>query len=303
MSPASLLRLILLAALWGGSFYFLRALAPVFAPGPLILVRVGCAALFLTVMAIARRRRIELLRHGRHYLIMGLLNAALPFVLFAYAAHSLSASLLSILNACAPVFGALFAALWLRTGISRPTALGLLMGVCGVALLAGSDIGLPASGWAAPLVAGLAASASYGLATAYAKAVPDSATPFQNALGSMWAATLMLLPALWASPAPTGADAGHWLAALMLGVLSTGLAFLLYFRLIEDEGPTRALTVTFLIPLFGVLWGSLFLGEPVGWSLLTGGALILLGTALSTGLMQRAPASDRSSQAVTPREP
>ena len=146
------------------------------------------------------------------------------------------------------------------------------------------------SGSLLPLVAGVAAPCFYGLASHYAKRTAGSLEPFAAAHGSMWGASALALPLLCFVPSPFAAgqvSAGVACAALALGVLCTGVAYLLYFRLVAEIGATSALTVTFLIPVFGVLWGVLFLGEPFGVFTLVGAAIVLAGTALVTGFLPR----------------
>ncbi|MBI3524713.1 MAG: DMT family transporter [Betaproteobacteria bacterium] len=286
MDSTSIVRLIVLAAIWGGSFLFLRIGAPVFGPGIVVELRVGLAAVFLWLVSRWLRRQPQLLAHWRHFLKIGLLNSALPFLFFAYAAQTLSASLLSILNSSAPIFGALLSAFWLRQPVSRSAALGLACGVAGVATLVGSEAAVHSETWWGAVTAGLAAPLCYGIASVQAKQSPAAIAPFDNAHGSMWAAALLVLPfALFmpmrASPAPL-----DWAAVLALAVICTGAAYLLYFRLIQDVGPMRALSVTFLIPVFGVLWGVLLLDEKIGWNTLAGGALVLCGTALANGVVK-----------------
>jgi len=286
MDIASLFRLFLLAAIWGGSFLFMRVGVPVFGPLALIALRVGIAAVFLWLAALWLKRRLDFARHWKHYLVIGLLNSALPFLLFAYAAQSLSASLLSILNATSPLFGAVVAALWLRTPITPSSALGLVFGLAGVILLVGKGVALAGqAGWT-PIAAGLIAPLSYSVASTYTKARPSAATPFANAHGSMWMATLLVLPWLFIAPVRQTSHPGDWAAVATLAVVCTGAAYLLYFRLIQDVGPTRALSVTFLIPVFGVLWGAIFLDETMGWDALVGGLLVLTGIALTSGLLK-----------------
>ncbi|WP_025918024.1 DMT family transporter [Herminiimonas sp. CN] len=286
MDIASIFRLIALAAIWGGSFLFLRIGAPVFGPGVLIELRVGLAAVFLWLVCRMLGRHIRLLQHWRYFLVIGLLNSALPFLLFAYAAQTLSASLLSILNSSAPIFGAIIAAFWLRQPVGRSAALGLLLGMVGVATLVAGSPMVAGDGWWLAVAAGLAAPFCYGLASAYTKQSPIAVDPTDNAHGSMWAAAILVLPvALWQPirHSPAGAD---WMAVGALAIVCTGAAYLMFFRLIADVGPMRALSVTFLIPVFGVLWGALFLGETIGWSKLFGGALVLCGTALANGMIR-----------------
>jgi drug/metabolite transporter (DMT)-like permease len=277
-----MLRLVLLAAIWGSSFLFMRIAAPVLGPGILIEYRVAFAALFLAAVGMILNKKLDLRRNWKHYLILGFLNSALPFLLFAFAARTLSASILSVLNATAPMWGALIAALWSRQSISGATALALVLGTAGVALLVGFDSVTSRDGAGIAVAAALVAALCYSVASAYAKSA-RSVEPFANAHGSMWAATLFVIPVLPFFPQPAAATIGIMGAALALGVLCTGIAYILYFKLIEDVGATSALTVTFLNPLFGILWGALFLHEVVGWHTIAGSAIVITGTALVTG--------------------
>jgi drug/metabolite transporter (DMT)-like permease len=298
MNTVNMLRLVALAAIWGGSFLFMRIAAPVLGPAVLIEYRVLFAALFLAAVAWFLRRRastapLDLRTHWKHYLILGLMNSALPFLLFAFAARTLSASVLSVLNATAPMFGALVAFVWARQPVSGRSALGLLLGTLGVALLVGFDhtSELPGAGLA--VAAALVAALCYSVASQYAKSA-KAVPPFANAHGSMWAAALWVLPALPFFPQPGQATPGIMAAVLALGILCSGIAYILYFKLIEEVGTTSALTVTFLNPVFGILWGAIFLHEVVGWHTLLGSAIVLLGTALVTGFTPsflRAPAA------------
>ncbi|WEF33148.1 DMT family transporter [Pseudoduganella chitinolytica] len=282
MSTANLLRLFLLAAIWGGSFLFMRIAAPALGPGWLIELRVVFAALFLAAIAVLLKKSLHIRRYWRHYLILGLFNAAIPFVLFAYAAKTLSASLLSVLNATAPMWAALIAAMWQRQMVSSRVLLGLVLGTLGVALLVGMDRLSTQDGALLAIGAALLAPFNYGIATVYAKSAP-AVEPFSNAHGSMWAGAVLTLPALLMFPQPAMPSPGILGAALALGVLCSGVAYLLYYGLIRDVGATSALTVTFLSPLFGILWGVLFLHEIVGWYTLAGAALVIAGVVLVTG--------------------
>ncbi|MBM3392101.1 MAG: DMT family transporter [Betaproteobacteria bacterium] len=287
MDPASLARLVLLSSIWGASFLFIRIGAPVLGPSLLIFARVGLAAVFLLAVALYLKRILDARQHWRHYLMLGLFNSALPFLLFAYAAQTVSASLLSILNATAPTWAAALGAAWTRTRLAPRPLIGLLLGIAGVALLAGVEtLSLPAGGGLA-IVAALGAALCYGVSSVYARSA-RATEPFANAHGSMWAATLLLIPAALLAPWPeTLPDGRILLAVVALGVLCSGIAYLLYFRLVVDLGASSALTVTFLIPVFGILWGVLFLDEAVGWHTFAGSVLVLAGTALATGFSIR----------------
>lgn len=283
MNDASLIRLLVLSAIWGASFLFMRVGAPAIGPAALIFLRVALAAVFLWCVALALHRTRAAGVHWRHYLVLGLFNSALPFLLFAHAAQTVSASLLSILNATAPIWGAVIGAVWLRQPLSPRQLIGLSCGVAGVVVLGGSEAAQLPPGGGLAIAAALLAAFSYGIATTYTKAA-GAVDPFANAHGSMWAATLLLLPTLFLLPLPgTTPTTGVVAAVIALGVLCSGVAYLLYFRLIADIGATPALTVTFLIPVFGVLWGYLFLDEPVAWHTLFGAVLVLSGTGLVTG--------------------
>ena len=282
MNTANFLRLVLLAAIWGSSFLFMRIAAPVLGPAVLIEYRVAFAALFLLVVGLLLKKRLDLRTHWKHYLILGFFNSALPFLLFAFAACTLSASVLSVLNATAPMWGALIGALWSRQAIGARTGLGLVLGTAGVALLVGFDHVSSRPGAGIALAAALAAAFSYSVASTYTKTA-KSVEPFANAHGSMWAATLLVIPALPFFPSPGEPTIGIMAAALALGVMCSGIAYILYFRLIQDVGPTSALTVTFLNPLFGILWGAVFLHEVIGWYTIAGSAIVITGTALVTG--------------------
>lgn len=286
MNTANLLRLVLLAAIWGSSFLFMRISAPVLGPAVLIEYRVAFAAVFLAIVGFFLKKRLDLRVNWKHYLMLGFFNSALPFLLFAYAASTLTASVLSVLNATAPMWGALIGAVWASQKITARTAFGLVLGTLGVALLVGFDHATSKPGAALAVVAALGGAFSYSIASAYARKA-RSIEPFANAHGSMWAATLLVIPALPFFPAPAEPTLGIMGAALALGVMCSGIAYIIYFKLIEEVGPTSALTVTFLNPLFGILWGVLFLGETVGWYTAAGAAIVITGTALVTGFVPR----------------
>ena len=287
MTAASLMRLLALSAIWGASFLFMRMGAPVLGPTVLIACRVLFAALFLALVGAVLRKPLDLRRNAGHYLVLGGFNSALPFLLFAFAARTLSASLLSILNATAPIWGAVIGAVWTRTALPAKSLLGLALGVGGVALLVGVDPSALRDG--APFAIGLALAAafSYGIATHYAKSA-RKVEPFANAHGSMWAATLLVAPAVPFAPPASMPTLAVALAVLALGVVCSGIAYLLYFRLVADLGAASALTVTFLVPVFGVLWGHAILGEPVGWTTAVGALVVIVGTALVTGFSAKA---------------
>lgn len=287
MSTASVARLLLLSAIWGASFLFMRVSAPFFSPTDLIFWRVGLGAAFLFAVSLFLAKRLRVREYWKHYLILGLFNAAIPFSLFAFAAKTASASLLSILNSTAPIWAALIGHVLFKVETKPQAWIGMVIGLLGVGLLIGVEsLALPDGGLLA-IFAALGATFCYGVGTHYAKRAKSN-DAFSNAHGNMWGATLLLAPFfLLSSQSATQLPLSVVVSILLLGVLCSGVAFLLYFRLVEDIGATSALTVTFLIPVFGVCWGVVFLDESFGWHSVFGTALIFLGLSLVTGLGNR----------------
>jgi drug/metabolite transporter (DMT)-like permease len=285
MKSADLAELVTLAAIWGASFLFMRLGAGEFGPVALAAVRVAGAALVLLPLLHWRGQFGELRRHWRDIFVVGVTNSALPFLCFGYAALSISAGLSSIFNASTPLWGALIAWWWLRDRPGAARLLGLAIGFAGVIGLAWEKASFKpgGSGWA--IVACLAAATLYGVSAAYAKKRLQGVAPMAVAAGSQLSAALVLaLPAAlwWPSTVPS---MQAWVMVALLAVLCTGAAYLMYFRLIAHVGPANAIAVTFLIPAFAVLWGWLFLAEPLTAAMVVGCAVILLGTALATGVL------------------
>lgn len=289
MKAADGAALVALAALWGAAFLFMRIAAPPFGPPALVFVRVAGAAAVLLPLLLWRGQGALLRRHWRPIAVVGLLNSALPFVGFSLAALVLPAGLSAIVNATTPIWAALVAWAWLGARPAALRALGLALGLAGVAALVLSKAGAPAVvDGPSPLLAMaacVAAAACYGLAANFAQQRLAGVPSLVLAAGSQIAATAALaVPAWWAWPTATP-PAAAWAAAAALALACTGLAYLLYFRLIARIGPAGASSVTFLIPLFAVGWGTLFLDEALTAPMLAGGAVILLGTALATGVI------------------
>ncbi|MFK8041503.1 DMT family transporter [Congregibacter sp.] len=281
MNAAQLAQLIALAAIWGSSFMFMRIAVPQLGPSWLLEIRLVAASLILLLISRALRRPLNVRKHWRHYLTLGALNTTLPFWAFAYAAQTLPASMLAILNSTAPLWGFLIGFLWRGKPITPRAVAGLVLGMAGVASLVGLG-GLavqPEALWAVVLTA--SAAICYGIASSYAE-YAEKVETYANAHGSLWAATLLVLPFMPFAPVPEVWPPGAVAAALVLGVLCTGVAYLLYFHLIATVGAPSALTVGYLIPLWGVLWGWLFLDEAVGLHTLLGAGLVLSGTMLVT---------------------
>ncbi|MDI1339308.1 DMT family transporter [Polaromonas sp.] len=281
---------VLLAAIWGSSFLFMRIGTVEFGPLPTAAVRVAIAAAFLLPLVLLRGLGPTLAKNWRHVFLVGMFNSGIPFACFSFALLSITTGLSAILNATVPMFGALVAWLWLKDKPNPSRLLGLVVGFAGVAMLAWDkatfkpDASGVAPGWA--VLACLFACICYALSASYTKRYLTGLPPLVTAAGSQIGATLGLaLPALWLWPA-TMPGSSAWLALLVVGVLCTGIAYILYFRLIASAGPARALAVTFVVPVFAVLYGVLFLGEAVTLWMLLCAVVIVCGTALSTGLLK-----------------
>lgn len=283
MNPSSFMQLIALGAIWGGAHTLTRYTVPVFGPVVLIDLRIALAAVLLAAVAWVTHRPLRLRSQWRQIVVLGAINTALPFLLLTYAAKTLNASVLSVLNATAPVFGAVIGAIWLREPLSKRTLTGLACGVCGVGILVSADLVTARIESGIPVLAALGTACAYGFSSNYARRHAARLDHFNSAHGSLWFALLLVTPAVPFFPAPGPVAPGPLAAVLALGLVCTGIAYLIYFRLIRDVGPTSALTVAYLIPVFGVLWGVALLGEPVTASLLIGGTLVIIGTALATG--------------------
>ncbi len=287
MTPASLaLEYLALAAIWGSSFLFMRLGGAEFGFIATAGVRVMIGALVLIPVLGFSGQSGSLRRNALPVLFIGMLNSALPFVLFAYAVTSISTGLSGILNATVPLFGAIIAWLWLKDRPGPARVAGLVIGFAGVVLLAKDSASFKpgGSGWA--VLACLLASMCYGYAANFTKKHLGQVHPMALAAGSQIGASIGLaLPTWWYWPSHNP-GAGPWLALLVLGVVCSGLAYILYFRLISHVGPSKAMTVTFLVPVFAILYGTVFLGERLTPWMLLCGAIVVLGTALATGVLR-----------------
>lgn len=291
MTRRDLVDLLLLGAIWGASFLFMRLGAAEFGPVALAFVRVAGAAALLVPLMLLRRQGAAWRTHGAAIAGVGVVNSALPFVLYAVAALALTTALMSVFNATVSIWAALIAWLWLKERLDPLRWLGLAIGVVGVVGLSWGKAdfrpGEHGVSAAAGVAACLAATWLYGLGANVSRRRLQGVPPLAVAAGSQAAAALALaVPGLWLWPAkPPGATA--WAAALALSLLCTGLAYILYFRLLARTSAASATSVTFLIPPFALLWGYVALGEVPTGAMLAGCAVILLGTALATGLLRR----------------
>lgn len=279
MRSADLVRLVVLGAIWGGSFIFIRVTAPALGPFWMAEGRVLLGGLALLAWFSITRFDPQWRAHWRFYLLIGVVNSAIPFTLYGYAGLHLPASTMAFLNATSPMFGLLLGAAAGAERITGRKVAGLVIGAAGVAFVARPEAG---GGSVAAIAACLVASFSYGLTGLMIRRFGAGVPSRGIAVGSQFAAAAVLLPFL-AFSLPAQVPGAIVLANLAgLGIVASGIAFILYFRLMAEVGATRALTVTFLVPLFAFLWGAAFLGEALTPGIAIGGVLILAGTLLVT---------------------
>lgn len=276
--------LLLLAAVWGGSFLFMRMAAPVLGPVWLIEARVLLAGLALLPLLLRSYSWADVQPHIKQLFIVGCVNSALPFLLLAFASVYLPAGFTSILNGTAPLFGMVIAAVWLSERLTVSRLIGLGLGFAGVVILIGWQALVLTPVIMVSVVAALMGALAYAIAAPYTRKNLSGVPPIILATVSQLSAAIALLPLIPFTVPTVIPSLSIILAVLALALFSTSMAYILYFRLIQNIGSTRALTVTYLVPVFAVLWGSLVLGEPVTGAMLLGGGFVLLGTAIANEL-------------------
>ena len=284
MKAKDIVDLVLLAAVWGASFLFMRMGAPEFGPVALVQLRMLIAALFLLPVLKMRIGLAELPPNWKPLTMLGFLNSAIPFLLLTYSTLYVTAGFSSVFNATAPLWGALVAWVWLSERLNSIAVVGLIVGFLGVAVLAGDADNLASPGSALAVIAAIGGAFFYGIGANYARRYTKHLNSLSVATGSMLFPAILLLPfsvAFWPDTPPS---ARAWFALIAMGIASTGVAYILYFRLIANVGPAKAITVAYLIPAFAVIWGALILDETVTALMIIGCLIIFLGTALVTGV-------------------
>ncbi|PAU56037.1 DMT family transporter [Pseudomonas indica] len=283
MKTSDFLRLLSLAALWGASFLFMRIIAPVIGVLPTAFFRVLLATFGLLAILLVLRVGWDFRGKLRQCLLLGVFSSGIPFAMYAIAAQLLPAGYSAIFNATTPLMGVLIGALFFAEALTLAKASGVLIGLLGVAVLTRTGPVAFDTTLLGGALACLVATACYGLAGFLARRWINQQGGLDSrlvALGSQVGASLFLLPlfavATTVQPPANWGGGAVWASLAGLGLFCTALAYILYFRLLDDIGPVKASTVTFLIPPFGVLWGALLLDEPLSWAYLYGGALIAL---------------------------
>lgn len=280
MPLSALIRLLLLGMIWGASFLFQRITVPVVGASFTAAIRLALSAAMLVFVLRLLGRSLDLRRQWRAWLWLGTISAALPFLCFAYAARSLPAGYMAVINATVPLLTVIFAALLWRVRASWSKRIGVVVGLIGVGVLARyGSLGMNTQ---ALLAIGLCfvASALYAYSSLFIRQHHANVNPLVLAAASQLGAAVAILPlGLWNLPTslpPTGVI----VSLLVLGLVCTGLAYVLYFQLISDVGSEKAVTNTFLVPVFAQIWGALFLHEHLTLAGALGFALVLLAVAL-----------------------
>lgn len=280
------IELPLLAAIWGASFLLMKIGVPEFGAVLFMTLRTVVASAFLLTLLMLKKQCASLTKDKLHLFIAGSLNTAIPFVLFGWATLTLTAGSTSVLNGTTPMFGAIVSFFWLKDKLTVSQTIGLLVGFIGVYVLMMDKFSLPDSHVLLPTLAVLTATLCYGISANYTKKYLSHLKPLTLAAGSQLAASISLLPiSLFFLPSAVPSS-NAMISALVIGVVCTGIAYIIFFRLINDLGPTKAISVTYLIPAFGLLWGYIFLNEQISQTMLFGCGLILLGIALTTGAIK-----------------
>lgn len=280
MRSADLIRLVVLAAIWGASFLFMRILAPVLGPLWTTEMRFGVAGAAMLLYMLATRQSMDLRQHWKPLLIVGILNSALPSALFSFAAITLPSGYSAIVNATTPLWGALIGAVVSGDRLSLRKIVGLFAGILGVTFLVRLGPVQFSPQILMAVLACVGAAFCYGLAGTYSKKQSIAIAPPKMATGSQLAAALVTLPFLPLAPVQGEVTPFILLVGCALALICSAVAYFIFFRLIADIGPTKALTVTFLIPLFALLWGALFLHEAINLNTLIGCALVVVATWL-----------------------
>lgn len=289
MRPRDVLELMFLSLLWGAAYLFTRSTVPSFGPVPLVALRLGIAALMLMPLLWLRGGWPALRAHPKQMLIMGVPLTALPFVLLSWGALHITAGLVAVLNSTAPMFAALIAHFLLKERLGAWRAAGLVVGFVGVAMLMWGNVSFKSGDGVLAMLAVLGTSMLWSVGATYTKRHFSGLDPVVTTVGCLALASLSLLPLAWATWPATPPSARAWAEMAFLGVASSGLGMLMYFRLLRRIGPVRAMSVTFLSPLVAMVSGALYLGESITPQMLAGCAVVLLGTALSLGLIGRPP--------------
>lgn len=285
MSPKQIGALVLLSAIWGASFIFIRVAVEPFGPTFMMLIRISLAALILYGYAKLSGVTLEIREHWRKFIVLGAFSSAIPFTLIGWAELTITGSMAAILNSTAPLFTTFVAAFWLGERLTVFKIFGAMMGIIGVVFIVGGSPITLDSMFVLATLASLGAALCYAIGGVFAKRAFDGVSNMSLSTGQLMGATLVLAPVSIFNVPTHDLPTDAILALLALAVFATALAYRLYYYLIISAGPTKALTVTLLVPVFGVIWGAILLDEPISSGMIIGLVLILLSVGLVTGML------------------
>jgi drug/metabolite transporter (DMT)-like permease len=284
MDALNLFRLIFLAAIWGSSFLFMHNVASSLGPVLTAASRIGIAGFVLVAWYKIQGKNLNLAKNFKHTILIGFLNSALPFSFYSYASLHLPTSFEVILNSTSPLFAVLLESFFMKEKLCIKKIASLVLGILGVYFLVSSK---PHSNYeldfhfTLSILACLGAAALYAISGIYIKVFSRSSDPSTLAGTTQLLAFFVLIPFSYFSPATAPVNSKIIFNMLMLSLVCSAIAYVLYFKLIQEVGPTKALSVTYLMPIFGILWGSLFLGEKINLEMMVGVTLILAGVFFS----------------------
>lgn len=287
MTPKYFLELTLLASIWGASFLLTRVSVGELGPLPLTFLRLGTASLMLLLLMTVYGQWVQLRYYWRHILVIGIISTCLPFVLIAITTLYSSAGFAAILNSFAPIFSAVIGWLWLKEYLSWPAIIGIVLSCVGVLVMVTDTDSISAGFKLLPILTGLGATLLYALTGNYSRKFVHGVSPLVVATGSQCFATLCLAPAALMTWPDQAVSTTVWISVFTLGTLCTGFALLMYFHLLGRIGVANTMLVTYMVPVFAMLWGSIFLQEAITFKMILGAAFILSGITLTTGLLRR----------------
>lgn len=277
------IELLILSAIWGSSFLFLRIASPEFGPIFLIEMRVASGLIVLLPICLLLGKIQELKENWKMIFILSLSNMTIPFCLFAYSALNMGAGILSIINATVPFFTAIIAFLVYQQRMTRYGLIGLMVGFMGVAVLVfdpsessgvTNDLAIPSALFACVL---------YGVALNIVSHKLQGVSGISITTGALFFSTIVLIPFAVIERPEVMPQGSVWFSVLALGVVCTGFGYILFYRLIARIGSQQAIMTTYLIPIFSILWGNLFLSESITLFMIFGGMLVLMGVGMTTG--------------------
>jgi drug/metabolite transporter (DMT)-like permease len=275
MKPKDIFLLLLLAAIWGSSYLFLRIVTPAIGVPMTLATRIILAAIVMVALFAYLKKLPDYKRFWKQYFVLGLLNLILPFGLSAYSITNLNASMGAILNATTPLFTMIISSLWLKEKMDYKKVAGLFTGIAGLTVLVGWMPFAVTGKVVISILFSLLAALSYGIGAVYTRAYLKNSEPLKTSTGQLSAAALLAVPLIGYTSAGEAVNYEIAIAVVFLAVLSTAIGYTLYFKLIANIGSTNASLVTLLVPVFSLLWGLIFLNEPLTPSLIIGLTLIL----------------------------